>query len=249
MLKHHTLRVDPLGESIVVEVDPVRLTQVITNLLTNAAKYTPAGGVISLGTEVGAQFLTIYVRDNGVGLSSDEMRDVFTMFTRIDSETARAEGGLGYRAGARKGLGATSWRTHRCQECRRGFGQRIHGLHRILLADDNRDAAESLSMLLTLYDHEVHVANSGFEAFEAFEAAKTLRPDVCIFDIGMPDFNGYELAERIRHEAWGTGMTLIALTGWGQESDKRRAALAGLDHHLTKPVDPARLEECLEVNS
>ena len=94
-------------------------------------------------------------------------------------------------------------------------------------------------MLLKLSDHEVHVAYSGSEAYEA---TQKLRPDVGILDIGMPDLNGYELAQRIRHEAWGKSMILIALTGWGQESDRRQALLAGFDHHLTKPIDPDHLE-------
>lgn len=98
-------------------------------------------------------------------------------------------------------------------------------------------------MLLKLSDHDVHVAYSGGEAFAA---AKELRPDIGIFDIGMPDLNGYQLAERIRHEAWGKDMTLIALTGWGQESDRRQAHVAGFDHHLTKPIDPDRLEGLFE---
>ena len=268
--KHHTLRVDPPGDdSIIVEVDPVRITQAITNLLTNAVKYTAAGGVIHLGTEVGAKFLTIFVRDNGVGLSPEAMRSVFTMFTRIDSEVARTEGGLGIGLALAAGLVQLHGGRIDVKSGGPGLGSEfmiclprslivtapppsanlatnpsIGRQRMILIADDNRDAAESLSMLLALSDHEVHVAHSGGEAFEM---AKKLRPDVCILDIGMPDLNGYELAERIRREAWGETMTLIALTGWGQESDKRRAMLAGFDHHLTKPVDPDQLERLFEV--
>ena len=115
---------------------------------------------------------------------------------------------------------------------------------RILVADDNRDNADSLGILLKLSGHEVHLAHSGADAFES---AKRLRPDIGVFDIGMPDLDGYQLAERIRHEAWGKTITLIALTGWGQESDKRRAHLAGFDHHLTKPIDPEQLERLFEA--
>jgi CheY-like chemotaxis protein len=110
---------------------------------------------------------------------------------------------------------------------------------RILVADDNRDAADTMGMLLSLSGHEVHVARNGAEALEI---AKRVRPDIGIFDIGMPDISGYELAARVRHEAWGQKITLIAVTGWGQDTDKRRAYAAGFNHHLTKPVDPEKLE-------
>ncbi len=267
--KRHTLRVDsPSDRPVVVEVDPVRITQALTNLLTNAVKYTPPGGIIELGTEVGAQFLTIFVRDNGVGLSSESMRNVFTMFTRVDSEVGRREGGLGIGLALAKGLVQLHGGRIDVKSAGPGLGSEFMiclprslivdappavsavpangtSTHRkVLLADDNRDAAESLSMLLKLSDHEVHLAYSGGEAFEA---AKKLRPDICVLDIGMPDLNGYELAERIRREAWGKKMILIALTGWGQESDKHRAVLAGFDQHFTKPVDPAQLAKYFEV--
>jgi two-component system CheB/CheR fusion protein len=267
--KRHTLRFDPPGSPIGLEVDPVRITQVITNLLTNAVKYTPAGGVIHLGIEVGPQFLTISVRDNGVGLSTEAMRNVFNMFTRINPEVARTEGGLGIGLALAKGLAQLHGGRIDVRSAGPGSGSEFMiclprslivttpppasdvpvkvpaARRRILIADDNQDAAESLSMLLKLSDHEVHVAHSGGEAFEA---AKETRPDIGIFDIGMPDLNGYQLAERIRHEAWGKTMKLIALTGWGQESDKRRAVLAGFDYHLTKPVDPDQLERLFEAS-
>jgi CheY-like chemotaxis protein len=110
---------------------------------------------------------------------------------------------------------------------------------RILVADDNRDGAETMGMLLKLSGHEVYLAHSGTEALEV---AKRERPDIAVLDIGMPDLNGYEVAERIRHEAWGERIKLIAVTGWGQAEDKRRALAAGFNHHLTKPVDPSQLE-------
>ena len=112
---------------------------------------------------------------------------------------------------------------------------------RVLIADDNRDGAESLSMVLELSGHEVHLTSSGTQALEV---ANKIRPDVAVLDIGMPDLNGYEVAERIRLEPWGEQITLIALTGWGQETDKRRAQAAGFDHHCTKPVDPDALMRC-----
>jgi two-component system, chemotaxis family, CheB/CheR fusion protein len=262
--KRHTLRVDPPAGPIVLEVDPVRITQVITNLLTNAAKYTPAGGLIYLGLRLESRFLVIAVRDNGVGLTTSAMNKVFDMFTRIESEVAPSEGGLGIGLALAKGL--VQLHGGRLEVNSAGAGQGSEFLiclprslvveapsqgstisetkpeskpRRILVADDNRDSAESVSMLLKLSGHEVHLAHTGAEALEI---AKRVRPDIGIFDIGMPDLTGYELADRIRHEAWGQETTLIAVTGWGQDSDKRRALAAGFDHHLTKPVDPDQLE-------
>ena len=270
--KRHTLRAEPPQSPIIVEVDPVRITQVITNLLTNAVKYTPDGGLIYFGVRIEAQFLVIAVRDSGVGLTREAMDRVFDMFTRIESELGRAEGGLGIGLALGKGLvqlhggrlevnsagpghgsefliclprslivETTSPSAHTANDGERpGISPR-----RILVADDNRDNADSLSMLLKLSGHEVHLAHTGAEAFES---VKRWRPDIGVFDIGMPDLDGYQLAERIRHEAWGKKITLIALTGWGQESDKRRAHLAGFDHHLTKPVDPDQLERLFEIS-
>ena len=115
---------------------------------------------------------------------------------------------------------------------------------RILIADDNRDGADSMKMLLESSRHEAYVANTGAEALEL---AKRVRPEIALLDIGMPDMSGYEVAEGIRREAWGKDLKLIAVTGWGQDSDKRRALAAGFDHHLTKPVDPAKLRPLLET--
>jgi two-component system CheB/CheR fusion protein len=265
--KRHTLRLDQPGEQMLLEVDPVRITQVITNLLTNAIKYTPTGGVIHVGVEVGQRFLTISVRDNGIGLSPEAMSRVFDMFTQIESEVGHVEGGLGIGLALAKGLVQLHGGRLEVTSAGAGLGSEFliclprslmvaapgppsvpaaespTPRRKILLADDNQDAVESLSMLLKLSDHEVHVAYSGGEAYEA---AKELRPDIGIFDIGMPDLNGYQLAERIRHEAWGKDMTLIAVTGWGQESDRRQAHVAGFDHHLTKPIDPDQLERLFE---
>jgi two-component system, chemotaxis family, CheB/CheR fusion protein len=270
--KRHTLRFEPPQSPIIVEVDSVRITQIITNLLTNAVKYTPDGGLVYLGVRVEAQFLVIAVRDSGVGLTREAMDRVFDMFTRIESELGRAEGGLGIGLALAKGLvqlhggrlevnsagpgrgseflvclpRALIVEASPPSELSSNAGERPGTLpRRILVADDNRDAADSLSMLLKLSGHEVRLAHTGAEAFEA---AKRSRPDIGVFDIGMPDFDGYELAERIRREAWGKKITLIAVTGWGQESDKRRALSAGFDHHLTKPIEPDQLERLFEVS-
>jgi two-component system CheB/CheR fusion protein len=269
--KQHTLRVERPSMPIQLEVDPVRITQAITNLLTNAAKYTPpGGGIIHIGTRLEGRDLVIYVRDNGVGLNAEAMIKVFDMFARIESEVGRVEGGLGIGLALAKGL--IELHGGRIEAHSAGPNQgsefsiylpralivessvvRVSEQggdipssavrRRILVADDNRDSAEALSMLLQLSGHEVLLAHTGTEAFEI---ARSTRPNVGILDIGMPDLTGYELAERIRHEAWGKHITLIALTGWGQDADKRRALAAGFDHHLTKPVEPETLEPLLK---
>jgi CheY-like chemotaxis protein len=263
--KRHTLRVETPESPILVNVDPVRLTQVMSNLLTNAAKYTPAGGLVTVGSRLEAQDLIVFVRDNGVGLPAEVIPQIFEMFTQIESESGTSEGGLGIGLALAKGLVQLHGGRITAKSAGRGKGSEFvirlprslvaeasqtttgksngesgpRVARRVLVADDNRDGAESLSMLLELSGHEVHLAHSGAQALEI---ANKIRPDVAVLDIGMPDLSGYEVAERIRLEPWGTQMTLIALTGWGQENDKRRAAAAGFDHHCTKPVDPDELQ-------
>jgi two-component system, chemotaxis family, CheB/CheR fusion protein len=267
--KCHTLNVEFPASPIWLEADPVRITQVITNILTNAAKYTPAGGVISLSTQLGNDHFCVAVGDSGIGLTGEHMGKVFGMFTRIDTATARAEGGLGIGLALAKGLmklhggellvrsgglGEGSEFTLRlpssavveapsvalpCSSTAIRIAPR-----RILIADDNLDAADSLSMLLKLAGHEVHLAHSGAQALEM---AAYLKPEIGIFDIGMPDLTGYEVAQRIRHEAWAKQVKLIAVTGWGQEEDKRCALAAGFDHHLTKPISSDELEQLLRL--
>jgi two-component system, chemotaxis family, CheB/CheR fusion protein len=267
--KRHELRVELPETQIVVEVDPVRITQAIANLLTNAIKYTPPGGLIRLRVRLEGQFLSIVVRDNGIGLTPQAMQKVFDMFTRIESHVARSEGGLGIGLSLAKGLVRLHGGRLEVHSAGPGEGsefticlprslivdrlpQSPRQLEepaaatlplRILVADDNQDAAESLRMLLTLSGHDVALAHTGAKALQM---ARDLRPDVSVFDIGMPDLSGYELAERIRREAWGKDMTLIAITGWGQDSDKRRALASGFNHHLTKPCDPDQLNRLLE---
>ncbi|HEV2703545.1 MAG TPA: CheR family methyltransferase, partial [Steroidobacteraceae bacterium] len=236
-LKEHTLRVDRPSAPIKLEVDPVRITQAITNLLTNAAKYTPKGGLIHMGSRLDGNRLVIYVRDNGVGLSAEALTKVFDMFSRVESEVGRSEGGLGIGLALAKGLIELHGGRIEARSAGPNQGSDFSiylprtvivdestipaskpdggiadakGPLRILIADDNRDNAETLRMLLQLSGHEVLLAHSGLEALES---ATRARPDVGIFDIGMPDLTGYELAERIRHEAWGKDLTLIALPG------------------------------------
>jgi len=268
--RRHTLRVEKLPAPITLEVDAVRMTQVITNLLTNAAKYTPHGGLVHLGVRLEAQYLVVYVRDNGIGLTGEQMGEVFDMFSRVDPQ--RVEGGLGIGLALAKGLMELHGGSLRVQSGGIGQGAEFQMLlpralisagpapmaqredadptdvrpRRILIADDNVDSATTFGMLLRLSGHEVHLAHSGPEAWEQI---RKLKPDACICDIGMPGMSGYEVAERVRHEAWGGEVLLIAVTGWGQDSDKRKALAAGFDHHLTKPVDPADLEKLISARS
>jgi CheY-like chemotaxis protein len=270
--KRHTLRVERAPTPIHLEVDPVRMTQVITNLLTNAAKYTPSDGLIFMGTRLEAKYLVIYVRDNGVGLSAEAMEKVFDMFTRVESQLTRTEGGLGIglalarglielhggridvrSAGANQGSEFMIYLPRSLVVERPAVNPHLDGdgdanahktvSRRVLVADDNRDSATTMKILLELSGHEVHLAHNGTEAWAI---AQRVRPDVGIFDIGMPDLSGYEVAERIRHEAWGRDMILVAVTGWGQDADKRRALAAGFNRHLTKPVDPEILGQLID---
>jgi CheY-like chemotaxis protein len=266
--RRHTLRVEYPPSPVVVEVDPLRITQVLTNLLTNAIKYTPPGGLIWLGTRLVANAFIIYVRDSGVGLAPGAITKIFNMFAQIEPGRSRAEGGLGIGLALAKGL--VELHGGNIDASSPGLGQGSEfavslpislivpsaeqsPLHLdseprpavskcILVADDNRDGAETMGMLLQMSGHVVHLAHSGTEAYEV---AKRVRPDIAVLDIGMPDITGYEVAEKIRREAWGESVMLIAITGWGQAEDKRRAVAAGFDHHLTKPVDPNQLEELL----
>ncbi len=267
--KRHSLAYDPPGAPIPLEVDGVRLIQVMTNLLTNAAKYTSEGGTIALEVELEAEGLRLYVRDNGIGIAPAMLPRVFDMFTQVAESAQERAGGLGIGLSLARGIvelhgGRVEARSlgvgHGCEFCvylprscvtvqavdsgaRDGTSSARSGrLRRVLVADDNRDAAASLALFLELKGHRVVAAYSGTEALTI---ALREQPDILVLDIGMPGMNGYCVAERIRQEAWGSRAMLVAMTGWGQDRDKRQAFAAGFDHHLTKPVDPLQLEALL----
>jgi PAS domain S-box-containing protein len=268
--KRHQLSIDLPAGSMRLEADPLRLSQVVGNLLTNAAKYTDPGGRIELVARLEGTELVIAIRDNGIGLSAEVMPGLFTMFSQVDSAIDRAEGGLGIGLSLVKGLVALH--GGRVEVHSEGLG---HGSEfivrlphkvlaparpaapeetegaanasavrrgRILVADDNRDAAESLGMVLRFLGYEVSVAANGPEALEL---GAQQRPDAAVIDIGMPGMSGHEVARRMRREAWGRRAILVALTGWGQDQDKQAALAAGFDEHLTKPVDPDHVERVL----
>jgi CheY-like chemotaxis protein/two-component sensor histidine kinase len=263
--RNHRLVLE-LPAPMMLDVDPVRLTQVISNLLTNAAKYTNPGGTITLGCHVDAEALEIFVRDNGVGLEPHVVARIFDMFVQLEPATENSAGGLGIGLALVKALVELHGGSIAVHSAGRGQGSTFtlklprtalvqtsaaghpppraapQVARRVLIADDNADGAEILALLLQTSGHTVHVANDGASAMEM---AARLKPDVAVLDIGMPGLNGYEVAKRIRGESWGSGMMLIALTGWGQDEDKNAALAAGFDHHLTKPTDPARLESLL----
>ena len=263
--KRHTLKVE--APMVQLTADPLRLAQVLSNLLSNAAKYTDEGGEIVVSVSVGGNEATIQVRDNGIGLSPGAQATIFRMFSQIDSALDRAQGGLGIGLALSRGL--VELHGGRIDVHSEGLGQGSEftvrlpltiapansGIeagptalprHRrkVLLVDDNHDAVDALGEMLRLEGHEIHTAVNGAEALDA---AASFCPDVAVIDIGMPGMNGYEVAAAIRSSAWGEGMTLIALTGWGQAQDRERAKAAGFDHHCTKPIDPAHLQRLIET--
>jgi len=266
--RRHALVVELPARVPTIDADPVRLAQVLSNLLTNAAKYTDPGGRIELGAEVEGCLLRVRVRDNGIGLTQTELATAFEMFSQSTEAHSRSQGGLGIGLALVKGLVRLHGGSITASSAGRGKGSEFtvtlplgaedplargeepaqHASPRsmrgkkILVADDNRDAADSLAMLLRLSGHEVRVATTGRAALAL---ASAFRPAAALLDIGMPELNGYEVARALRAEPWGRSMQLIALTGWGQDEDKRQAQAAGFDHHLVKPVGYERLEELL----
>jgi signal transduction histidine kinase/ActR/RegA family two-component response regulator len=269
--RRHVLRVSLPPDPIEFDADPVRLAQVFANLLTNAAKYTDEGGHVALVAHATADAVEITVRDDGIGLAPAALDHVFEMFSQVTSALHRSEGGLGIglalvrglvelhggRVGARSpgiGLGSEFVVTLPRRAAGAAAEASVVGgapeasatPRRVLVADDNRDAAEGLALLLRHAGHDVRVAHDGRTALET---ATTFHPDAVLLDIGMPTLNGYEVAARLRAEPWARGAVLIAVTGWGQEEDKRLASCAGFDHHLTKPVDPDAIVAILRANA
>ena len=243
----------------------LRLSQVLSNLLTNAAKYTDAGGHIALSGHIDRGMLSLSIKDNGIGIPAESLDGIFAMFSQVEGAAAHSEGGLGIGLALVNGL--IELHGGRVEAKSEGSGQGSEFIvrlpvvaadaaaarkvdavapasigRRVLVADDNQDAADSLAMILEMAGHDVCVVHDGLTALSV---AKTFRPDTVLLDIGMPKLNGYEVARALRQEPWGADITLIALTGWGQESDRQRAMDAGFDRHLTKPVDPDALQSLM----
>jgi PAS domain S-box-containing protein len=244
--------------------DPLRLTQVLSNLLNNAAKYTDPGGHIRLDVKTVGSAMELAVTDSGIGLSAEAMANIFRMFAQEKSALDRSDGGLGIGLALSRGLVELHGGTLVAFSEGPGKGSRfvvrlpladqavqvappmgaapasarIVQARSILLADDNLDAAETLAELLRMDGHTVHTASDGLRAAAM---ALQLRPDVIVLDIGMPGLNGYEVARQVRSQPWGGEPFLIAATGWGREDDREKARAAGFNLHLTKPFDPLQL--------
>jgi CheY-like chemotaxis protein/two-component sensor histidine kinase len=252
--------------SLILRGDRTRLTQTVGNLLNNSCKFTDRGGEIEVTIECDDREAEIRIRDTGIGIDPAQLPYIFDMFVQADTSLERRVSGLGIGLTLVKklvemhggsvrafseGLGRGAEFAIRLpillesqklpSESARGTagtGDR----RRVLVVDDNVDSAESLVTLLRMFGHEVQMAHDGIAAVET---AARFRPDVVLLDIGLPRLNGYEVAQRIRQEPWGPGVVLIALTGWGQEEDRRRSKDAGFNFHLVKPVDPDDLTKHL----
>jgi PAS domain S-box-containing protein len=266
--KRHTLVLELPREPVQLQADVVRLAQVFSNLLINAAKYTDPGGRIQLRAFQQDDEVVVSVRDNGIGISADMLPRVFHMFFQSRSALARAEGGLGVGLSLVRGLLALHGGSVEARSEGPGQGSEFTvrlplgdatsavtdaeteaeqisadaGL-KILVVDDNQDAADTCAMLLETSGHHVQTAYTGRQALEL---ARTFRPHAVLLDIGLPDVNGYELAEQIRATRWGRDTVLVAVTGWGQEEDRQRAVAAGFDHHLVKPISAETVEMLLQ---
>jgi len=265
--KKHALIVRVADPSARILVDPVRITQVLSNLLNNAAKYTDPGGRIDLDVTALDGAMRFTVSDNGIGLTESALKTMFVMFAQEKAALERSEGGLGIGLALVKGLVELHGGTVSASSEGPGRGSRFvvsiptgaeaaapdaasadkaepeaAASRLVLLADDNEDASDLMAELLRMCGHVVHTARDGAEAAEM---ALRHQPDVLVLDIGMPGLNGYEVAQQVRAQPWGAKPLIIAATGWGQEQDRQKATQAGFDLHLTKPFDPRMLTDII----
>lgn len=267
--KNHHLRVEVPDSPITVEADPTRLAQVFSNLLNNASKFTPVGGHVSLTVGCTAETVRLVVRDDGIGLTQEALPRIFDMFTQVDGTLEQTHGGLGIgltlarrlvelhggtisatSAGPGKGSEFTVELPLCLEHKSENTGEDVMTIEekplrkglRVLVVDDNADSASMLSAMLEIEGHEAHVR---YDGLAAVQAAETLEPDVVFMDIGLPGLNGFEAAERIRTNPANSGMTLVAITGWGQDQDRQRSKDAGFNVHLVKPVPIKSLKELL----
>jgi signal transduction histidine kinase len=262
----HTLTVHLPSSPVVLEADAARLAQVLSNLLTNAAKYTAPGGEVRLTAEVQDTEVVIRVLDNGIGIDADMLARVFELFIQGDHPRERSGGGLGIGLTLARRLVEMHGGRLEARSDGEGRGSEfsvrlplpLRPAHetapegeqeseypsrkRVLVVDDNEDAAEMLAVMLGTWGQETRVAYDGMQALATAEA---FQPDIVLLDIGLPDLDGYEIARRLRTEPWGRRALLVAVTGWGQESDLERSRQAGFDRHLVKPVVPRLLRSLI----
>ncbi len=267
--RQHKLTIAIVAGTLPAEADPVRLEQIVTNLLTNAAKYTQNGGEIFLSAGQEDESIVIKVRDTGMGIPSGQISQMFELFAQGDRSLARSEGGLGIGLTLARSL--TEMHGGRLTATSDGPGMgsefvvrlptalphfagpmgpervidpnRRRGL-RVLVIDDHPDTTQGLARLLRLLNHEVLTAHDGPTGLAA---ARAHRPEVLLLDIGLPGMDGYQVAEKLRREDFGKDMLLIAVTGYGREEDRQRALSAGFDHFVTKPVDSAALQAIMAI--
>jgi PAS domain S-box-containing protein len=253
-------------QPLMLHADFTRITQVVSNLLNNAAKYTPRGGAIVLAAERDGDDVSIAVSDNGIGIAPESLEEVFTMFTQVSQHAQNAPGGLGIGLSLVRSLVGLHGGTIAASSAGAGLGSvftvrlplapaagdappspaapdaAAAGAVRVLVVDDNRDAAETLGALVGMMGHEVTIANDGHQALRMMGS---LLPQVVFLDIGMPGMSGYEVAQAVRRDPALDGVRLVALTGWGGEADRARTREAGFDEHLTKPATVAAIESVL----
>ena len=265
--KRHVFSLDLPKQSVRLEADAVRLAQAFSNLLINAAKYTNPAGHIQLRAVQERDEVVVTVRDNGIGISPNMMPRLFRLFSQVHPKLGHAEEGLGVGLALVRGLVELHGGRVEASSAGSGRGSEftvrlpvgaserelptasaapercaVGEALRILVVDDNRDAADTCAMVLELSGHGVQTT---YTAHAALELGETFRPHALILDIGLPDLDGYQLAAKVRAAPWGRNAVLVAVTGWGQEQDRRRALAAGFDYHLTKPIAPEKLESLL----
>lgn len=265
--KGHDLFVSLPEEKVVIWADPLRIEQVLNNLLSNAVKYTDKGGVIHLEATADAAEIAIRVKDNGIGIARDMLEDIFGLFTQVDHSLARSQGGLGIGLTLARNLVRIHDGTLTAHSDGLGQGsefvmtlpRQAAGLidetptpapslepagqpRRILVVDDNVTSADSLGLIIKLWGHECRVTHSGPEALEEFDV---FHPDVVLLDIGLPGMDGYQVARLLRTRVDWPELTLVAMTGYGRDEDRRRSREAGFNEHLVKPLDLEALEHML----
>jgi len=264
----HELTVDLPATPVLVDGDPARLIQVMVNLLGNAAEYTPAAGHVTIALAIVGDEAVLHVRDDGIGIDGAELPRLFEMFAPVDRTHARQNGGFGVGLGISRRLVEGHGGTIVAKSGGLGRGSEFevrlplsHGRHpftedpssaepsrkpralRIVVADDNEDAAAGLELMLAARGHAVFVAHDGADAVAL---AERVRPDAIVLDIGMPRLSGLEACREIRSQPWSADAVIVAVTGWGQAEDLRRSFEAGFDHHVVKPCDGTSLTELLE---